>query len=45
VTSAAYDVKDGLWEGTVLSPCLYNIFMAGLIRELKAQGTGKQTTW
>jgi hypothetical protein len=38
VTSAAYDVKDGLREGAVMSPCLYNIFMAGLTRELKAPG-------
>jgi hypothetical protein len=38
VTSAAYEVKDGLREGAVLSPCLYNIFMAGLIRELNAPG-------
>jgi hypothetical protein len=38
VTSATYDVKGGLREGAVLPPCLYNIFMAGLTRELKAPG-------
>jgi len=38
VTSTAYPVKDGLREGAVLSPTLFNIYIAELFRELKATG-------
>ena len=36
--STQYLVKDGLREGAVLSPMLYNIFVASLITELKKTG-------
>jgi hypothetical protein len=36
--STQYLVKDGLREGAVLSPMLYNIFVASLITELKKAG-------
>jgi hypothetical protein len=38
VTSTEYPVKDGLREGAVLSPTLFNIYIAELFRELKATG-------
>jgi hypothetical protein len=36
--STQHLVKDGLREGAVLSPMLYNIFVASLITELKKTG-------
>jgi hypothetical protein len=36
--STQYLVKDGLREGDVLSPMLYNILVASLITELKNTG-------
>jgi hypothetical protein len=32
-----YNVRDGLREGTVLSPILYNIFVASLLTDLKSE--------
>jgi hypothetical protein len=43
VVSGSYDVNDGLREGAVLSPGLYNIFMAGLVRQLKRDAVRKPT--
>jgi hypothetical protein len=38
VASAEYPVKDGLREGAVLSPTLFNIYIAELFRKLKSGG-------
>jgi hypothetical protein len=41
MASGSYDVNDGLREGAVLSPGLYNMFMAGLVRQLKRDAVRK----
>jgi hypothetical protein len=43
VVSGSYGVNDGLREGAVLSPRLYNIFMSGLVRQLKRDAVRKPT--
>ena len=35
-----FEVEGGLWQGSVLSPLLYSIFMMDLVNELEDSGDG-----
>ena len=36
-----FDVNVGLRQGCVMSPCLFNIYIDGVVREVKARAQGK----
>ncbi len=35
--SASFNVEVGVWQGCVMSPWLFNIYMDGCIREMKVR--------
>ena len=38
-----FSVKIGVRQGYVMSPCLFNLYMYGVVREVQARTLGKRT--
>lgn len=38
-----FSVKDGLWQGCVMSPWLFNMFVDGVIRMVNVKSVGERS--